>query len=54
MINPANNYSTVVIDSGTNLPLGNTVLAIQEWRTNNGAAQAVGIDFVSTYIETDN
>ena len=51
--NSVNTFTTTVTDSGSNLPTPNTMLAIQQWRSNNTAAQVVGLDFVSTYIETD-
>jgi hypothetical protein len=34
------------------MPLGNTLLAIQEWRSCNTVAAAVGMDFVETNIAT--
>jgi hypothetical protein len=54
LANQANIYSTVITANSVNLPLGNTTLAVQEWRSNNTAASVVGLDFISTYIETDN
>jgi hypothetical protein len=39
--------------AGTQLPLSTTFLAHRAWRTNNAAANAVGIDVISVYIESD-
>ena len=54
MTNPTlNTYSTVLANTGVNMPFGNTLLTVQQFRTNNSAAQVVGLDFISLYIETD-
>jgi len=37
----------------TNLPVNTTLLGIQQWINNNSSGSSYGIDFVSTYIETD-
>lgn len=38
---------------GTQTPASTTLLAYRAWRSNNATALAVGIDIISTYIETD-
>ena len=39
--------------AGVQTPLASTLLAERAWRTNNAQNQAVGIDIISIYIETD-
>lgn len=51
--NTLNSYSTIITANTTNLPPANTMLGVQQWRTNNNQATAVALDFVSTYTETD-
>lgn len=51
--NTAQTFSTTITANSTNLPMGNTLLTWQSWRSNGGAASAVGLDLVSLYIETD-
>jgi len=35
------------------LPLSTTLLAQNDFRTNNASAGAVGLDYISIYTETD-
>ena len=44
---------TITNSDSTVLPTASTFLAPRLWRTNNAAAQAMGIDIVNVYIETD-
>lgn len=53
LANSAQSYYTSVVANSTNLPLGNTTLIPQMWRSNNTAASVVAIDVISLYIETD-
>jgi hypothetical protein len=53
LANSSQTFTTTVTSNTNNLPLGNTILTWQTWRSNNGAAAAVAIDLISLYIETD-
>jgi hypothetical protein len=44
---------TLTGTAGTALPLSTTLLAQNDFRTNNASAGAVGLDYVSIYTETD-
>jgi hypothetical protein len=39
--------------SGSEVPLGTTLLCHQAWRCNNATALAVGLDICGIYIEND-
>jgi hypothetical protein len=44
---------TLTGTAGTALPSSTTLLCFNSFRSNNATALAVGIDFASTYLETD-
>lgn len=41
------------ISAGANLPSSTTFLTVQHWRSNGGVATAVGLDFISLYIDSE-